>query len=462
MTKTYEYFVYGALFGVLFPGMATCLDLLVQGMTLNFSNALEVQRNQPLHWVINTAPLFLGVFAGVAGRRQDAVIRKVNELTALNVRLEAEYRDRVKAELEAQSALQAEQSAHELARRERKVGDDLATSLQQLFHGMPVGAAAYGSADSLLSTNQAFQAFLEGHDEMPGVLAEALRSIRASSDAIEIQLELTDMVKHALVWRVDLSGMGDTRYWILLIDLTEQKNKDSQLIQTSKLATLGELAAGTAHELNQPLNHIKLVTANISQQLKKMPVDAETIKSKVETISTSVDRAAKIIDHLRSFGRASPVELEPVSVSAAVGGALTLLTHELTNQYITVENTLAAELPHIQGIQTQLEQVFINVLGNAIDAIQSFNPDERAITLLGEMRGTQLRVTVRDTGGGLSDSDLKKIFEPFYTTKGVGKGTGLGGSISYGIISSFGGTLSAANWEKGAEITISLPIIELS
>ncbi|MDB2616857.1 ATP-binding protein, partial [Luminiphilus sp.] len=111
---------------------------------------------------------------------------------------------------------------------------------------------------------------------------------------------------------------------------------------------------------------------------------------------------------------------------------------------------------------TQLEQVFINVLGNAIDAIQSFNPDERAITLLGEMRGTQLRVTVRDTGGGLSDSDLKKIFEPFYTTKGVGKGTGLGGSISYGIISSFGGTLSAANWEKGAEITISLPIIELS
>ena len=456
MSKTSEYFIYGALFGTLFPVISTCLDLVIQGMTINFSNALEVQRNQPLHWVINTAPLFLGIFAGVAGRRQDAIITQVNELKVLNARLEGEYRDRVKAEVKVQSALKAEQDAHELAQHEHKIVEDLATSLQQLFEGMPVGAAAYGSGDNLLSTNQAFQEFLEGHEEIPAVLAENLRSVDASSDAGEIQLDLSDTVKHALVWRVDLSGIRDTRYWIILIDLTEQKNKESQLIQTSKLATLGELAAGTAHELNQPLNHIKLITANISRRLEKMPDDAEFIKPKIETISSSVDRAAKIINHMRSFGRASPVELEPVSVPAAVGGALTLLTNELTNQYISVENTLAADLPQVQGIETQLEQVFLNILGNAIDAIHSFKPDERTITVAGEQRETQLRITVRDTGGGLSTVDLNKIFDPFYTTKEVGKGTGLGGSISYGIVSSFGGTLSAANWEKGAEITLSL------
>jgi C4-dicarboxylate-specific signal transduction histidine kinase len=116
----------------------------------------------------------------------------------------------------------------------------------------------------------------------------------------------------------------------------------------------------------------------------------------------------------------------------------------------------------ILGVESQLEQVFINLISNAVDAISDVNPDERSVSVEGVCQDSHVCVVIRDTGGGMSNVDLAKVFEPFFTTKAEGKGTGLGGSISYGIVSSFGGTISAANWEQGAEFTLVFPALDPS
>ena len=110
------------------------------------------------------------------------------------------------------------------------------------------------------------------------------------------------------------------------------------------------------------------------------------------------------------------------------------------------------------GVENQLEQVFINLIGNGIDAIAESSPADRLISVSANLQGDTVGISIRDTGGGLTDIQLEKLFEPFFTTKEVGKGTGLGGSISYGIVTGFGGNITASNWEQGTEITLSFPI----
>jgi len=458
MSKPSEYFLYGALFGLAFPVISTLFDLWIQGFSFTLDNALHIQRAQPLHWVIDSAPFFLGIFAAMVGMRQATVVAKVQELTVINERLQREYRDRVAAEQRAREALEAEKNAHVLVQREQATLQTLTTGLQQLFDDMPLGAAAFGENDELLSFNSAFESFVDGYPDYQKVLNQKIATHGNVKATQEIKIGSGGKEKYALAWRVDLLGLNEARYWILLSDLTEHKVREAQLIMASKLATLGELAAGTAHELNQPLNHINLVAANITSMLRKLPADTEDLQAKVTAISHSVGRAAKIIDHMRAFGRESSQTLEAVSIPAALDGALTLLENQLKNKNIKTEVNLPSDLPPIRAVESQIEQVFLNIMGNAIDAICDTAPIQRLIAVAGRCDGEVLNITVRDTGGGMSDVQLEKLFDPFFTTKEVGKGTGLGGSISYGIVTGFGGSLKASNWDEGAQITLSFPI----
>ena len=162
---------------------------------------------------------------------------------------------------------------------------------------------------------------------------------------------------------------------------------------------------------------------------------------------------------MRAFERLSSPSVTPVSLDDVVAGVLTFLENELANQNIRIETHLAADLPKIQGEDSQLQQVFINILTNAADAIRESGSKDRAILIEGVCRDSQLVFTIRDTGGGMSNTQLQKMFDPFYTTEEAGKGMGLGGSISYGILKSLGGTIRAGNWEKGAEITLTFPAL---
>ena len=131
MTQKTRYTIFGTLFGLLFPIISTLFDLHSQQLPFSVQNILQVQSVQPLHWIIDTAPFFLGAFARIAGRRQDAIATKVDELTSLNERLEAAYHDRVKAQLETKKALGAEREARKSELEEKKALDELSASLKQ-------------------------------------------------------------------------------------------------------------------------------------------------------------------------------------------------------------------------------------------------------------------------------------------------------------------------------------------
>lgn len=247
-------------------------------------------------------------------------------------------------------------------------------------------------------------------------------------------------------------------------DVTDRLELQAQLVQSSKLATLGEMATGVAHELNQPLGVIRFACDNILRRFKKGKHDPDYVIEKLTRIIEQVKRATDIIDHMRIFGRKPDREPTAVYMADAVNGALNLMGEQLKLAEIEIVTSGPVNCPAIRGHQVQIEQVLLNLLTNARDAILgSGKSGERRITIRGTCEeGTDtLRVSVRDSGAGIDSSKIDRIFEPFYTTKEVGVGTGLGLSISYGIITEMGGRIEARNHpEGGAEFMLELPIIQ--
>ncbi len=279
-------------------------------------------------------------------------------------------------------------------------------------------------------------------------------------------------------------------------DVTEKLEKHAMLIQASKMATLGEMATGIAHELNQPLNVIRLGCDYLVKRIKTGKALSEADLSEVHAeLASNVERAARIIKHLREFGRKPEDSMFPIDVNKPVRNVFTLLGTQLTSKGIRWELDLASDIPEILGDTNRLEQVFINLVLNARDAILGLEPqaEERgevpSETLFGhqpngsgsfvvsrfQMEGTSLKtitvkscfcegrvvVTVSDTGPGVPTELRSRIFEPFFTTKGPGKGTGLGLSISYGIVKEHEGTIEVHRGEKaGAVFKLTFPALK--
>lgn len=246
-------------------------------------------------------------------------------------------------------------------------------------------------------------------------------------------------------------------------DITEHKRSQAQVVQASKLATLGEMATGMAHELNQPLNVIRIAVANCKRKLGAGAVDAEYLIDKLSRIDKQVKRASDVIDHMRVFGRKADNDPRPFDMKEALTGALDLVLAQfrLTDVSVSVE-TPEAPMP-VMGHQILLEQVFLNILTNARDAILSKNPGgprEIKVRIKEDSNRGVIRAEFRDTGGGIPERVLDRIFEPFFTTKDVGQGTGLGLSISYGIVRDMGGTLTAGNVSGGGIFTVELPVMD--
>jgi C4-dicarboxylate-specific signal transduction histidine kinase len=211
-----------------------------------------------------------------------------------------------------------------------------------------------------------------------------------------------------------------------------------------------------AHELNQPLNIIKLALSNLTNSIKKGRATEESMMSRLERIDSAVDRAATIIDHMRAFGRVAGEDFAPFDIVASVNAASDLVREPMAAKGVDLVN-LVEESTWVQGNTIQFEQVLINMVNNARDAI--LDASVSGVVTLRQIREEDaVTITIDDTGGGIPSEVLPHIFEPFYTTKAVGKGTGLGGSISYGIIQDMQGTIWAENIGEGARISIRLPI----
>ena len=253
--------------------------------------------------------------------------------------------------------------------------------------------------------------------------------------------------------------MGDLRETTQEMERREQelRDKQEQLVQAGKLATLGELTTGVAHELNNPLNNIGLFIGNATDQLRLGLSDPERIEHELEKALEQVRKATSIISHLRTFGRAAPVSVERVDVDEVIERSLSLMQEQLRLRGIEVELDLCLDELIVLGNAIQLEQVFINLLTNARDALEE--APEKTIRIATASDGKEIRIAFADTGCGIAADIEQRIFDPFFTTKEVGTGTGLGLSITYSIVKEHGGEITV-NGEPGggARFVITLPV----
>ncbi|MFN4263913.1 MAG: ATP-binding protein [Thioalkalivibrionaceae bacterium] len=255
-------------------------------------------------------------------------------------------------------------------------------------------------------------------------------------------------------------------YQIVGRDNTELRDAQNQLFHAARLSEIGELAVGIGHEINQPLNVIRLATTNALATLRAaMPVDQGRIQGKFERIADQVDRISKIIELLRSYGRRSERSDQTFAPAVAIEGALLLVGERLRQAAVRIERQIEAGDVRIRGSVVQLEQVLVNLLTNAIDAIETCRsksgdlPREAVITLRSQVTPTGAWVLeVVDQGGGVPAWVLPRIFEAFFTTKESGQGTGLGLSVSRDLVLRMRGELTVRNEGDGACFTVTLPM----
>ena len=234
--------------------------------------------------------------------------------------------------------------------------------------------------------------------------------------------------------------------------------KQEQLVQAAKLATLGELTTGVAHELNNPLNNIGLFLGNAIDRIDLGVWEKNQIVEELHHAMQQVGKATEIISHLRTFGRAAPVSRELVPIKMVIVRSISLIQEQLRLRQIRTELDLCSENPMVIGNSIQLEQVFLNVLTSARDALA--NATRKLIQVRCHVEQGKVKLAFCDTGPGIAEGLEQRIFDPFFTTKEVGAGTGLGLSITYGIIKEHQGTISVEKSRpgEGAIFLIELPL----
>ena len=358
----------------------------------------------------------------------------------------------------------------------------------------------YGYDAAAMLAGQTFEHLVD-FDNAPWT---SLESLLRRVDRHGVEVKETPMITadgHTLNALVTINRLSspaaNLTYVVVVRDITEQKEleellrlytenlqqvveqktreldrKHIQLIQSSKLATLGEMATGIAHEMNQPLSGIRTRAQLITKALERNIVDPERIMRTEHEIIQLVDRITRIIHHMRIFARQDQQRFAAFQVTQSIDGAMSLMGEQLRIHAIHVTKEIAPDLPLIYGEPLQIEQVILNLLGNARDAM-----DARGEQLREENDGEPvsyhkqlvlrvhpsdrggLAIEIEDNGTGMSDSVRSKIFEPFYTTKPVGRGTGLGLSICYGILTNHGGSLEVESQsERGTIFRVLLPI----
>jgi PAS domain S-box-containing protein len=244
---------------------------------------------------------------------------------------------------------------------------------------------------------------------------------------------------------------------IILDDVTERTQLEEQVVQADKLSSIGLLAAGVAHEVNTPLAVISSYAQMLAKQVEGDPNKAKAL----EKITAQTFRASEIVNSLLSFSRTAANELAPVQIDKALNETLGLVEPQLRKANVTVEMDFEADLPEVRGVAGKLQQVFLNLVLNARDAM----PDGgrisiRARHIENDGGNDVVRVEISDTGVGIPREKLARIFDPFFTTKGPKRGTGLGLSVSYGIIKEHAGSLTAESLPgQGATFTIELPAV---
>lgn len=253
-----------------------------------------------------------------------------------------------------------------------------------------------------------------------------------------------------------IEGQGE--FLIVLEDITEQKQMEEKIIQTDKLSALGLMASNFAHEVNNPLTTINVYAEDLIDRIesKDADLDDHEMKYYLEKIKDNTQRCNKITSNLLNFSRKSDWTLEVIDIKKIIEDSINLLEYQIKRNRIQLIVDLEAVLPSVLGDGLKLMQVLVNLINNAVDAVEQ--EGNLMITATAEPNGDHVLIKVKDNGHGIPEEVMAKLFDPFFTTKPVGKGTGLGLSVCYGIIQQFGGSIHfESQYGRGTTVEIHLP-----
>lgn len=269
-----------------------------------------------------------------------------------------------------------------------------------------------------------------------------------------------------LTSRIPLYDIGDESYAVSAIstDITERKMTEAQLLHASKMASIGSMSAGIADELSQPLHIMNMIADNKIIEFEEGEVDITSAYKSLKTVSEQCRRMAQTIMHMSVFSRIDDVEHTLFAVRPALKQTISLLKNPFMAEGIALKANLPIYCGYALGHHSQFEQVIINLLTNARDAMKDSAVEtandipEIRLSCTPNLENQTVEISIEDQGPGIPDRVMPRIFDPFYTTKEPGKGTGLGLAICMGIVNSMGGVMKAANTASGARFTISLPL----
>jgi PAS domain S-box-containing protein len=313
---------------------------------------------------------------------------------------------------------------------------------------------------------------IERKDGYPRVVDLSVRVVKGAGDGGDFSVVMfRDVTEKKRMERELITKHSELRNAFVELEKKNSELKATQetLVQAGKMAALGELAAGIAHELNQPLMAIRGYAQELDHSLPEnvrtavaqtlgLPTLAGEISLGLKEIVSGADKMAKIISHLRTFTRRSTEDFEMVDVRLPVEEALKMVSRQLNSRGIEVVRDFGAEPLEVYANPLQLEQVFINLTTNARDAIEATGRGRGTITIGIATDGPFVEIRFRDDGIGMGEKTATKAFNPFFTTKEVGKGMGLGLSLSYGILSKVHGSVRIESEEgRGTTFIIRLP-----
>ena len=286
-------------------------------------------------------------------------------------------------------------------------------------------------------------------------VAALVEEVRASGQRRQVDYAVEDgQRRHLSVKALPLGGF-ERGVVVVLREVTEERLLQERLMQSEKMASVGQLVSGVAHELNNPLTGIM----GFAQLLLTRDVD-ERSRHEVETILGEAERAAKIVQNLLSFARRRKAEKELANLNTLLERVLELRSYDLRLKNITLDLELDQQLPLTMADPDHIQQVFFNIITNAEHAMLEAH-GQGHLTVRSGADGGYIRLSFADDGPGLSPENLRRVFDPFFTTKRVGEGTGLGLTIAYGIVEDHGGRMRAESSPgRGATFVVELPVVQ--
>jgi PAS domain S-box-containing protein len=402
--------------------------------------------------------------------------RKSNEYSDLYLRLLLQWRDVLQADLKSIATMQ-----REIEQREAKI--------RRLFDANIIGIIIWNLEGQILDANSEFLRIVgyDQHDLLSGrvswadmtppewrdrdTLAISELKSKGAVQAFEKEYIRKDGSRiPVLIGIASLDG-AEGQGVAFLLDLTERKraeteareserrfrNMQTELAHANRLATLGQLTASITHEVKQPITAVLLNTQTAQRFLTRQQPDIEKAKKAIDRAVLNGMRITEVVDRTHALVRKEPTRKDSLEINEAISEVIGLTRGEVAKNGVQVRTQLAEGLPVIQGSRVQIQQVVLNLIINAVEAMGQMSNDRRELQISTEAEADRVIVAVRDTGPGLAEDAIERAFEAFYTTKSTGLGMGL--SICRSIVEDHGGRLWAtANVPKGAAFQFTVPI----